>query len=248
MATFLAAARECVRSLLGPCALKPPVDLRRLADLQGAKLVRNDGISAPGQLTAIGSLKIEYRFDIKWRYREVICHELVHTFFTSGCGARFYVPSTIGLTEQEEEKICDLLCLELLLPRESFVRVVTESPLSWHRVREIADLFQTTTKAVIKRMLKLRVPVRCLLAYWEPLNREEPFGKHRLVRRYSLGGFPAHDFKKGTIEATRVLFEAYQAGWFGCDMESWPGYRVDCMPAPTNAGKPRQVFSLITIK
>ena len=86
------------------------------------------------------------------RRRFTIAHELAHAVFEKS-------GPNCPRSGKELERLCDMLAAEFLMPREVFLRQSGSSAtLSWERIGDLADLFQTSLSA---SSLEVRRLTRC---------------------------------------------------------------------------------------
>ena len=191
---WLSAADECARALLTFVGDRPPISVDALASAQGARLQRTDRMTPRARLTTFGSLLIEYKAtEHNEVCRRSICHEVAHTFFTSL--GRFRVPSTQGLTEPDEEALCDRLALRLLIPERQFLRHLSSREPKWQSVRDIATLFEVTPAMVLTRLNQLSTsPWSVLLVHWRSVKRRGIPNDFRVTQRVAVGPHTARRF------------------------------------------------------
>ena len=244
--SFAAEGRSCASRLLKAVGRELPVDVEALARAQGAEVVPVTRMTPAARLTTFGGLLIEVHEGQRLeQQRTAICHEIAHTFFTSGAGARFTVSSTEGLLERDEEYLCDLLALDLLMPEVAFGEQLVDRVPSWAEVQGLADSFGTTPWAVVRRLRQFTETPWCgLLLLWEPVDALRPFEGFTVVKRDAFGEVATTRLPRGHRSLSRELYLSYRKTGitthsdFGCTLESFGVGR----------GNRRRVFSFVTLK
>lgn len=105
------------------------------------------------------------------RKRFTLAHEIGHAIVyrsigsqrTSGDGEMRCGAQTSD--ERDEERLCDLLAAELLMPREQLVRTIAETGVCAETVPEIAQRFGVSLQAVSRKLTEV-VPYDIGLALW----------------------------------------------------------------------------------
>jgi hypothetical protein len=145
--------------------LTPPVDIERLAEVQGVKEVIREAPEngADAELTPITGgylIRVDPNVNLS-RQRFSIAHEIAHTFFghnhKSYRGQAVLLPSGVsrGLGYQWEEDLCDRAAAELLMPKTLFQPEATREELSLNLLRRLASTFQASLTATLSRYAKL---------------------------------------------------------------------------------------------
>ena len=151
--------RAAQRLLVRAGAAEPPIDVRRLAELQGVLDIREADLgSTDAQLTQVdGGYLIEVnRYGSPRRKRFSIAHEIAHTFFKPRVRAFRHTTGTVTITKEKpsdvvEEILCDIAASELLMPREQFISSSRALPVSIDTVERLSDQFDTSIEATALR-------------------------------------------------------------------------------------------------
>lgn len=104
------------------------------------------------------------------RQRFSFAHELGHIMLlasesTLGSSTRYRSSSSPTKNKKAEERLCDAIAAELLMPEETFTRELMESGRSLRRLPQLANLFGTSLTATAIRYWEL-LPEPCHLIKW----------------------------------------------------------------------------------
>lgn len=106
------------------------------------------------------------------RKRFTLAHELGHVIVRASIGRNtsvtvnevFQCRATTA-EEKEEERLCDLLASQLLMPQPQFAQVIQEIGVSAETIPDIARRFAVSLEAVSKRLLAV-LPYAIGIGYW----------------------------------------------------------------------------------
>ncbi len=132
----------------------------------------------------------------KIRQRFSHAHELAHLLLhCEGLNAR---PGEIWRHRKsnklnDEERLCDQIAAEILMPREVFVADATDVGWSIDGLKQLRELYDTSVQATASRMINL-MPETCHMGIWRPASNSSEM--HRL--QHSIGqtarfGIPARN-------------------------------------------------------
>lgn len=138
----------------------PPVDPVAVARARGISAVQEvDNIPADAVLKRVdGNLVIcVSRRAPRVRRNFSILHEVGHTFFAEAARdlPLLNEAQQEGLRKHygEEERLCDLAAVELLLPRSAFGNALRQvEELDWKAIRGLAERFQASAEATLRRI------------------------------------------------------------------------------------------------
>lgn len=172
-------AREVVAEAKNDGWTEIPFDAELLAELRGIEVKCAEGnINAEARLMPLPDrrLQIEYAPEApETRRRFSICHEIVHTFFPD-CFTQIQHRRNnkhFDPVHAELEQLCHLGAGELLMPYEEFAfRVAGRSP-SMMVAAELAQYFNASHEAALRRMVDLSSGGNCLLWLSERLKPAE---------------------------------------------------------------------------
>jgi len=171
------ALSSAIRELLARAGVtSPPVDLRRVAEAQGVTHIEEtdlgtlDGCLIP---TADGFvIKLNSTMPER-RQRFSLAHEIAHTLLKSapaGSKHRGLVTSaTVSRprSRHREERLCDMLAAEILMPEDPFRRSISRAEVSIRAIEATAALFEVSVQAAAIRfgqMVDATVEIIC----WKP--------------------------------------------------------------------------------
>ena len=221
-------ARTAIRRVLSPSDIaalaNPPTGLLDIGHSLGVtKVVRRslstdqsgmlDGMLIPlddGYVIAVNQDVAESR------QRYSLAHEIGHlieikdpdsTRSSAGTGPRF--KGLGGHENKQEERRCEAIAAELLMPFEDFTRKVREAGQSLASVPFLARVFETSITSTAIRLLELMVEP-ALLVRWK-LNRAQGTG---LEKSWDL----RNEFRGPSVQISKNLrgsriFEGAQAAW-----------------------------------
>ena len=165
------AALHLATGTLSKCASAsmPPINVEELCQLRKVTAVEVYLTGLAGRLLPLGDhyiAEINARSP-ETRRRFTICHELGHTFFQEqpdpGNGASLCGKSSYE--EMLEERLCDTVSAEFLMPRRLFCRVVADHRPGIDAVRRVAGTFRVSTFAAARRIIELDLWPAALLLF-----------------------------------------------------------------------------------
>jgi hypothetical protein len=122
-----------------------------------------------------------------------LCHELGHTLFYNGSIENSECDVSASSREAKlEERLCDSIASELLMPRKVFTEEVAKREPSWGALTDVAGTFQVSIEAAINRICDLDI-WRCILMVVRPSTTtggQETFTEERIKPCRSLGRNP----------------------------------------------------------
>ncbi len=169
--TDIAAVREAVRRLLQAAGVtEPPVDLVRVAELQGITSIRHRKMK--GTLGMVkegrdGGLTMLLNSRQPLRERFTMAHEIAHTIVDK-MGDR---PATVVLAARTPrrgstlERLCDQIAAEVLMPYEMFLRSMGGGA-SLDQALRLARLYDASLQSAALRMGELS-PEAAQVVCWE---------------------------------------------------------------------------------
>ncbi|WP_277508599.1 ImmA/IrrE family metallo-endopeptidase [Ereboglobus sp. PH5-5] len=153
-----------------------PFDPELLAELHGIEVrCANEDIKAEARLMPLPDcrLQIEYASDApETRRRFSICHEIAHTFFPD-CFEQVQhrrQAQNHDRIHAELEQLCHVGAGELLMPVDEFTVAIAERPPDMSVASEIAQQFNASHEAALRRMVDLTDTVCCLIWLSERLK------------------------------------------------------------------------------
>jgi len=159
--------RKCARELLSSLpSLSCPVPLEPLAKARGIKRVTAIKLESDGFLFNDGTNLILYvNSQLSEPRRRFTCaHEIGHTYFRKSAanemspvrgGASLECRTEFADYDKEEEYLCDIFAVELLIPRALTESIVNENGLSFRCMRRLASAFHVSLSAAAWRMVEL---------------------------------------------------------------------------------------------
>lgn len=152
---------KAARKLLEAAGVRePPVDVVRLARLQGVTDIREEplGTTDAELIPTATGFEIVVNSDIRsvQRKRFSIAHEIAHTFFRPQTKAFRHRTVRVARKRAElpyriEEILCNAAAQEMLMPEELFRRHAYFNPPSIPEIRRLAELFDTSLEATALR-------------------------------------------------------------------------------------------------
>jgi hypothetical protein len=137
----------------------PPFDPVQLASIESIRVRQSDGPMDSDALIrplADGSLEIVWNQDTPPTRRNFsICHELGHTLFPDAYEVVRHRSARRRDPEDELERLCDAAAAEILMPREEFVRDLTELDLDGDAISTLATRYAASTEATARRVATL---------------------------------------------------------------------------------------------
>ncbi len=175
--------------------LTPPVDLFSLAAAWGAVSIEQREISSDAMLLPAAEgykviLKKAYSSGERVRQRFSFAHELGHLLLRqlgydkrTGSG-----PMQRGKNaDSDEERLCDKIAAEILLPRTAFMSDASQLGWSINGIKCLTRKYNVSVQATASRIVSL-TPEMCLMGVWKASNAEsEP---HKLL--HSFGRTPRY--------------------------------------------------------
>ena len=167
-----------------------PVDLHELASRLGVSSIKEDSISSEAMLvpTADGYkiiLKKATSYGELTRQRFSFAHELGHLLLKSVD----YNDRSVTKAEHreknkhsEEERLCDQIAAEILMPRAIFAADATEASWSLGRLGQLAKAYGTSIPATARRMVGLMPGEPCVMGIWKPASANNE--RHGLQQSY----------------------------------------------------------------
>ncbi len=157
----LAAIRLAEETLSNCTALVPPVDVEELCRFRKVTAVKVYLRGLAARLVAVGD---HYVAEINARHPETrrrfsICHELGHTLFEDcpGSEGNGDLCADSSYVQRLEERLCDTVAAELLMPRHVFSNFVLDCQPSMDAVRRIGEAFRVSKFAVARRVVELNL-------------------------------------------------------------------------------------------
>lgn len=154
-----------------------PVDLNALAQVQGVHRVTETYLLEDGRLRREnGGFVVELAQQATYtRKRFSLAHEIAHTLLWTESDSVKRRDESHAKAKKLEERLCDRIAVELLMPERAFSALARELEPSYHSVAKIAFAFGVSLSTAFLRLAELRV--------WEsPLF----FGVLNTSGRYSL--------------------------------------------------------------
>jgi hypothetical protein len=141
--------------------LSPPIDLVKLATLRNVLSIKSVDLPMDGMIAVTqGGYVIELnKYHTNERQRFTCAHELGHTFFleleTSHPQPRMRVVDTnVEWRSNEEERLCNLMAAEMLLPERPFKKMIKEFGVCAANVLSLAELFSASIRATARRVVE----------------------------------------------------------------------------------------------
>ena len=187
--------------LFGLEALERPADLERLAKDWGVTSIEIEPIASDAMLLPSAN---GYKVVLKEathrahfaRHRFSFAHELGHLLLNlSGLQPPRNQPRDPGLQSQEE-RLCDRIASEILMPRIAFQRDGALAGWSLCSLTSLASAYHTSISATAIRMVDL-MPRQCLLGVWKVPSGQAAALKlqwsHSQAFRYGVPGLVPRD-------------------------------------------------------
>lgn len=192
-------ARECARELLSSLpSLCCPVLLEPLAEARGIKRIAKIKLDSDGFLFNDGANLIIYVNSQlnNSRYRFTCAHEIGHTYFKKpavsvlspvsgqnplGCRTEF------AQRGAEEEYLCDIFAVELLMPSTITQAIVDREGPSFRCIHQLASAFHVSISAAAWRMSEL-VEANVGIIWFKPMAK--PSDPNNIKLRLDWGSFP----------------------------------------------------------
>jgi len=155
---YLAALEIVNRTITDSGVTTPPFDPRRYCDLHHVEVRDRWLPNCAARLlpTRAGYIAEIQADDPQSRKNFSICHELAHTFFfSSQTGSSSDEPYARGAAADQEERLCDFIAAELLMPRNHFRAGARTLVPSIESVQRLAGMFAVSLNAAMFRCMKL---------------------------------------------------------------------------------------------
>ncbi len=157
----------------------PPFRPEDFQDFFGIKeIAEKDNLSADAMLDACGNgYVVHVRKGLSRGRRSFsIFHEMAHTYFVKATKRnKPYLTKReverARVTYSEEERLCDIAATELLMPRKAFAAIIQDAKLSWHFIISIAEAYEASLEATVKRIGELYEGSVFLIARWILVDR-----------------------------------------------------------------------------
>jgi hypothetical protein len=170
--------------------LPRPADLPSLAANWGVVSVEHRQISSDAMLVPSAAgykvvLKEATSAGEKVRQRFSFAHELGHLLLQRtgrGDGSESKAMHRGRGNSDGEERLCDKLAAEILMPRTAFVADASETRWSLGSLGSLARLYNTSVTATARRMVDL-MPEPCVMGVWKPAT--DHLLNHLLQQNYS---------------------------------------------------------------
>lgn len=246
---------SAARRLLDKAGIcRPPVDLSRLARLQGVSDIRAEPLGAidaelvpvdSGYIIRVNAEKPEPR------RRFSIAHEIAHTFFmpraTSYRNGATVSYKLRGLSHETEERLCDEAAAEMLMPEGMFREKACADRPSIALLKELAKTFAVSLEATALRYANI-VPEAPQVTYWFKQGDELQF-------KWDRGTciVPATSFAPARRGRSSIIQEALTRAYYGDGPTKAQGVERAVYPPRTvliqaqgfRQGKERYVLSLM---
>jgi hypothetical protein len=147
--------RDTVRDLLFRAAQSvPPVDLIKVANVQGIKTVRNGKLRSSLGVLRDGpdgfTVTLSSRDPAKARF--TLAHEIAHTLLLHNKHSSVVLGERKAkLPHQKLERLCDAIAAEILLPYDMFSEAVNEEPLSIATLLKLCGRFDASLQSTARR-------------------------------------------------------------------------------------------------
>jgi Zn-dependent peptidase ImmA (M78 family) len=148
--------RELVKDLLAEVGItKPPVDLEKVAQARGARVVEEPMGTLWGSVRASAlGLTIRVNQDAPLKQRFTLAHEIAHILI-SGPRSATRAVSTRKATAPRTERLCDRIAAELLMPYQMFAPLLKGMPANIATICTLADKFESSVHSAAIRFAEL---------------------------------------------------------------------------------------------
>ena len=192
-------SRECARELLSSLpSLHCPVLLEPLAEARGIKRIARIKLDSDGFLFSDGANLIIYVNSqlSNSRYRFSCAHEIGHTYFKKPAVSMLSPKSrqnSLGCRTEfaergaEEEYLCDIFAVELLMPSRLAQHIVDREGPSFRCIHELASAFHVSISAAAWRMNEL-AEANVGIIWFKPMAK--PSDTNDIKLRLDWGVFP----------------------------------------------------------
>ena len=189
--------------------INPPVDLEALASSWGVLSISNEDISSDAMLIPSPSgyrvlLRKASTAGERIRQRFSLAHELAHLLLKKLGYDKD--PNSIPIHSgrsgsRDEERLCDKLAVEILMPRSAFISDASEEGWNLEGIRQLTRRYNTSVQATASRLISL-APEPCHMAIWQPPTSD--FEMPRL--QHSLGKIAKYGIQRPTTIPRRRLW------------------------------------------
>lgn len=189
------AVRKLVRKLLCKYGNShPPFTPERFCEMSNVKIERTYLTDCDARLLPVlGGYVAEVCADHpKTRQNFSLCHEVAHTFFESNpsTNLKAFSCSISPINESRiEERLCNYAAAEMLMPAKIFRRIVLDFQPSLTSIRTIAKIFETSTQAVITRIIDLDLWQIAAVCFYPLVTQYSGLGFNILWWRSSASAF-----------------------------------------------------------
>ncbi|MGH8659891.1 MAG: ImmA/IrrE family metallo-endopeptidase [Gammaproteobacteria bacterium] len=153
--------------------MQPPIDLRKLGERRGIKVVERP-IDADGLIFRAedeGYVVVLNTRAQEERRRFTLAHEIAHTFFFDAEGCRGYETTASRgevrrEVDPEEEHLCDYGAAKILMPKGLIAPLLDTFGPSAHFVVQVARTFKVSMRASARHLVKIS-DTKIVVGYWE---------------------------------------------------------------------------------
>lgn len=163
-----AKARAVVDEFVGVFGGEPPFNLEAMASLRGLEISQDPPKHSSDSEIAPVAGKVVLRVNRERplvRQRFSVGHEIGHTLFPEyQLEVRCRKPSgrTWADPNDQIESLCDVAASELLFPSPWFDEAVANLTLTARSLQELADRYQASSEATIRRFVEVCIPATCV--------------------------------------------------------------------------------------
>lgn len=246
-------ALDQARELLTLAApIDAPVDLDRIAKLQGVtQIVREPMESADAELVPTEDgyvIRVNNRAN-QGRQRFSIAHEIGHTFYPRqrtayrNAAVALEPRRTSQLGYRQEERLCDIVAVELLMPRQAFISALSADSPSIEEIETLAGRFDTSVLATASRYAELNGQT-LQINRWTIIDGQ--------LRPWTFSGdlipISGFDFRSPENATESTIANAYASRPIqdGLDRFSTAPHRILIQAKGYGQGDDRYVLSLLT--
>ena len=219
-----AAARSVARQVfirMGATDL-PPMDVERIANAAAGAVVRlvEDPTILDGALEPFGGEWV-IRLNPKKsqaRKRFTLCHEVGHIILKTTSLWRVLTRYPHEMQEMLEERLCDLIAVELLIPPIHLSKLAKELDPGYQSIKRLADSFQASTQSMEIQISETGI-WNCLFVRFFP---KRSTGGELQFRVERVDGFCRTQhcdirtlFRRGNVFGMPYLLQAFHGGTIG---------------------------------
>ena len=235
----------------------PPYDPRILASILGIRVKEKHlrpGTDGALRTDGDGELEILVGQELpKTRQNFTICHEIAHTLFPD-CFEFVRMRKQTGKVEKhhlELEVLCNLGASEMLMPMDTFARDVVYHGYSLKSVHPLAERYQASPEAVVRRMIATELEISCAV-FFRRMNKPSEEGSRtgftcaapkRMRVEYRV---PSADFycfipKYKSVPNHSCVNQAVLSQGVISSVENWslqgaPSFRIEAQANPGHKG------------